>query len=246
MDKVQLDKAILSDQKDNHIRWAKVKEKDTKENNHRMCVTDVDNLDTLQNIAEFQYTTMEKHHKQQQNDMIIRWQWFEGPYAYDGCWWNNNMGHNGQDMQQQSQQLALRAPHATASADNAPTIQIVSEYIVKNQLWLHMFMTASQGNNQPTLTLWWTLEQPRMFAHHGSHKSFPYNPYQQTMDHNKRTVTNNEIKLYMDTSGILCTMQKDNQSSYHSMCVPYTNQLYQAQGWKNKVSSLHSMKNKDW
>jgi len=53
-------------------------------------------------------------------------QWYEGPYAYDGCWWNNNMGHNGQDMQQQSQQLALRAPHATASADNAPTIQFVS------------------------------------------------------------------------------------------------------------------------
>ena len=70
------------------------------------------------NYGEAPQATTERYDNMQQ--------WYEGPYAYDGCWWNNNMGHNGQDMQQQSQQLALRAPHATASADNAPTIQIVS------------------------------------------------------------------------------------------------------------------------
>ena len=68
MEKVQLDLAILLDTKDNNK--AKVKEKDTKENKHKTCATDVDNQDTLQRIVEFQSTIIQKHHKQQQNNTI--------------------------------------------------------------------------------------------------------------------------------------------------------------------------------
>ena len=68
MEKVQLDLAILLDTKDNNK--AKAKEKDTKENKHKTCATDVDNQDTLQRTVEFQSTITQRHHKQQQNNMI--------------------------------------------------------------------------------------------------------------------------------------------------------------------------------
>ena len=48
----------------------KGKGKGHKENTYKTFVTDVDNKDTLQSIAESQYTILEKYHKQQQNNMI--------------------------------------------------------------------------------------------------------------------------------------------------------------------------------
>ena len=58
--------------KGQHTKWTKVKEKDTKgKGKYKTFVTDVDNKDTFcKSIAESQYTIMENHHKQQQNNMI--------------------------------------------------------------------------------------------------------------------------------------------------------------------------------
>ena len=111
------------------------------------------------------------------------------------------------------------------------------EYNTVNQLWLHMYKMAMQNRQQVQSTLWSTVEQPHMYVHHGLHKSSQYNNYQQEVDHNYaqwQTMRSNS----MDTNGFTCIMQKDNQSSYHFMCVWRTSTHcinFKARGTRNQT-----------
>ena len=55
---------------------------------------------------------------------------------------------------------------------------------------------------------------------HGLHKSLQHGHSQQTMGHNcARTEWQTMRSSCMDTNGYTCTLSKDNQSSYHFMCI---------------------------
>ena len=137
-------------------------------------------------------------------------QWFEDPHGFDGTTWDIkdktcNIDHNNLHCQHQMPQRQQTIHQQS---------RLFLEYVTMSQSWLHMYKKAMQNKQQVQSTLWSTVEQPHMFAHHGLHKSFQYNNYQQEMDHNyaqSQTMRSNS----MDTNGFTCKMLKDNHLSYH-------------------------------
>ena len=129
------------------------------------------------------------------------------------------MGYQGQDIQQQPQQLALPAPHATTATDNTPTIQIVSGVRCQEPIMIAHVHDSNQEQQSEYIDIMVdsgaaTHVCPPWFA-----QEFPIQPLSADNGPQLRTATNNEIKLYGLQMGFTCTMQKDNQRSYHSMCV---------------------------
>ena len=78
-----------------------------------------------QNIVQSQSTITEKHQRWQQSNMTTHNNGMKIHMVMITIG-GTTMGHQGQDVQHQSQQLALPAPNATTATDNTPTTQIVS------------------------------------------------------------------------------------------------------------------------
>ena len=187
------------------------------------------------NCGEEQATTTEQYDNTQQ--------WYEDPRGYENYWWHN-MGYQGQDIQQQPQQLALPAPHATTATDNTPTIQIVSGVRCQEPIMIAHVHDSNQEQQSEYIDIMVdsgaaTHVCPPWFA-----QEFPIQPLSADNGPQLRTATNNEIKLYGYKWVYMHNAEGQPKVIPFYVYVTYTNQLYQFQGWKNEGSYLHSMKNK--